>query len=183
MNVASCSSNATGFRAERALAGALLGAAIVAACSQPPPTAADLQLPLARAAGFAAIEPRFAMTDDPAAGAPARALEQMRHARVTSAAEALYRSAPPGTGAIKLRIELFVDEAAAQANWQTRHRPEALAMTTAFDAGDAAWMYREEMAGMRVGRAIFEFRVKGGARGLPELVRAQADFARSRLGR
>lgn len=185
MNATSCDSRRAGSRTERALALALV-AVLAAACSRPAPlTAADLQLPLARAPGFTAIEPRFAITDrgDAQGAAPDKALEQMRRARVTSATEVLYRVAPPGSGAIKVRIELFVDEPAAQANWKTRHRPEALAMTTALDAGDAAWVYRDQMAGLRVGRAIFEFRGRGGAAGVADFARAHAEHAKRALAR
>jgi hypothetical protein len=150
----------------------------IAACSRPPLTAADLRLPDG-SAGFAVVEARYVLTDD--GRTTDRAIELMRRAKIASAAEYFYQPAPPAAGSIKVRVELFVDDPAAQANWKTRHRPEALAMTRPFDAGDTAWIYRDQMAGVRVGRAIFEFRAKGAVAGFVPFCRAYAQFAQKAL--
>lgn len=157
----------------------------LAACSRAPLTAGQLQLPLASAIGFSDIETRFVVSDDSEANraaAGAKVLDQLARARIRSAAEYLYVADAPSAGRVKVRVELFVDEAAAQANWATRHRPEALAMTRPFEAGDQGWIYSDQMAGVRVGRVILEFRVRGKPPALPAFAKAYADFARRALG-
>ena len=59
----------------------------------------------------------------------------------------------------------------------------ALAMTTPFAAGDEGWIYRDQMAGVRVGAVIVEIRAADGAQGLPEFTRSYADFVRETLQR
>jgi len=187
MNVASWPSNSCGFRPERTrtlrLPWALLLACAIGACSRPPLTAESLRLPIERAAGFSEVETRLIVGDDAAhrAAAGEKTLEQMRRANISSAAEYLYLAGTPSSGRIKVRVELFVDEPAAQANWKTRHRPEALAMTQPFNAGDEGWIYSDQMAGVRVGRSILEFRAKGKVPGLAAFARTYADYARVTL--
>lgn len=139
-------------------------------------------MPVGRAPAYDSVETRFVVTRGDKDSAMDRALEQMEKAGVFSAAEYRYL-ARTGGGSIKVRVELFVDEAAARANWGKRHHPQALAMTQAFDAGDEGWIYRDQMAGVRVGRAIFEFRTKGAAPDLPGFGRSYAQFASGVLRR
>jgi hypothetical protein len=187
MSDISCDSRTSIFRRDRvagAFAALVVAGALVACSRPPPPSAESLKLPLARAAGFGEIETRFVAGDDNEAhrGAAGPAvLAQLQRAGIHSAAEYLYVGGAATPGRIKVRVELFEDEPGAQANWKTRHRPEALAMTTPFDAGDQGWIYSDQMAGVRVGRLILEFRVKGKPPPLPAFARAYAEFARQEL--
>ena len=173
MNAASSCSSAAGSRARRR-AGALLALALAGCGPQPPPTAQTLALAAGDFRGIVRIETLSYVADAaPAAGEPG----------LLSAGRYAYHLGPPHGGVLKVTVLLFSDAAATQAHWQRMHRPEALAATTPLDAGDAGWIYRDDMAATRVGRAIYEIRARGAAGQLEDFARACARKAARELGR
>lgn len=166
---------------------AILAVALLAlsACSRPQATVADLRMPETHHPGIAAVTVRALALDSDDTQSPQaqKTAELLRGAGIVGSASYRYQVAPPGTGRYKVRIEMFVDAARAQANWQTRHLPEALAMTAPFAAGDEGWIYRDQMAGLRVGAVIVEIRAADGAVDLAAFARSYAEFVRETLAR
>ncbi|HEX4895077.1 MAG TPA: hypothetical protein VFV11_01950 [Solimonas sp.] len=164
---------------------ALAAVLLLAACSRPAATVTDLRMPAEAHPGIAALSTRAEVVDGDEAALPKQAetAELLRKAGLTGSASYRYRLAPPGKGRYKVRIDLFVDEARAQENWANRHMPEALAMTQPFAVGDQGWIWRDQMAGFRIGRAIIEIRAADGAQGMPDFARRYAGYAAAALDR
>lgn len=167
------------------LATALVAVLLLAACSRPPASVADLRLPVDGHPGLAEASVRAEIIDGAAGQLPKEqeTAELLRKSGLTGTASYRYRLAPPGRGRYKVRIDLFVDEARARENWATRHMPEALAMTEPFAVGDEGWIWRDQMAGFRIGRAIIEIRAADKATGMPDFARRYAVFAQEALAR
>lgn len=160
------------------LAALLLGA-------RAPLTAEQLRLPADAFPGIREIETRGALVDDgaPLDGHPqAAALRALRARRVASAANFRYRLAPPAAGEIKVRVDVLADLPAAERDWSARHLPQAMAMTRplAGTAADAAWIFRDSMAGLRLGNVIVEIRSQDGTAELEAFARRYAGFVRDR---
>lgn len=171
MNAASSGSSAAGFRVERALLAALVMA--LAACGpRQPPTAHSIALGADEFDGIVRIE-TLSYADAPSAGQP----------QLLSAGRYAYHLGPPDGGVLKVTVLLFADRTAAQAHWERMHRAEALATTAPLDAGDSGWIYRDELAATRAGRAIYEVRARGAAGRLAEFTRACARKAARELAR
>lgn len=161
---------------------ALLG---VVACSRPPATVVDLRMPPQRHAGVAAVSTRLLAVEGDESQSPQsrNTAELLRRSGIVGSANYRYQLAAPGKGRYKVRVDMFADEARAQANWQARHMPEALAMTTPLAVGDAGWIYRDQMAGVRIGRVIIEVRAADGAQSIADFVSSYADFIRETMAR
>jgi hypothetical protein len=145
------------------------------------PTAADLQMPASAFADVAEVSTRALAVDDGREGAAPPEITALRRIGLASAAQYRYRIAGERPAQLKVRLDVFRDEAAAKAQFRGRHLPQALAMTEPFAAGDDGFLYRDQFAGFRVGPVIVEIRAaKPGGR-LPEFARSYAEFVTARL--
>lgn len=164
----------------------LLVLSLAACAPKPAASAKQLMLSAAEFPRIASIEPQMEIGDEPGSDANA---DSLRPYGVHSAARYRYHLRGPDGGVYKVHILLFADEAAAVKDWQTRHRPEALAQTQplSLDGPGDAWIYpnpeKGELAEVRVGRAVVEIKARGAATQLAAFSRAMAAHAAKRLKR
>ena len=157
--------------------------ALLPGSAQKAPTAADLQMPATAFPDVAEVSTRALAVDDGSAkeGAVPPEITVLRRTGLASSAQYRYRIGGERPGQLKVRIDVFRDEATAIAQFRGRHLPEALAMTQPFPAGDDGFIYQDQYAGFRVGPVAIEIRAEGAAGRLPDFARSYADFVVSRL--
>jgi hypothetical protein len=160
-----------------------LALALLPGSAQKAPTAADLQMPAAAFPEVTEVSTRALAVDDGSAkeGATPPEITVLRQTGLASSAQYRYRIGGERPGQLKVRIDVFRDEATATKQFRGRHMPEALAMTQPFAAGDDGFIYQDQYAGFRVGPVAIEIRAEGAAGRLPDFARSYADFVVARL--
>lgn len=149
----------------------------------PAPTAADLQLPAASFPGIAEVTTRALSVDDGSSpeGAVPPDILVLRRSGLASAAQYRYRLAGEPPGQLKVRVDVFRDEATAVAQFRGRHLPQALEMTKRLDAGDDGFIFQDQYAGFRVGPVVVEIRADGAGGRLADFARTYAGHVAARL--
>jgi hypothetical protein len=151
--------------------------------NQTAPTAADLQMPAAAFADITEVATRVLAVDDGRAkeGATPPEITALRRAGLASAAQYRYRLGGERPGQLKVRVDVFRDEATAIAQFRGRHLPQALSMMEPFPVGDDGFIYRDQYAGFRVGSVAVEIRAEGAGDRLAGFTRSYAGFVTARV--
>ncbi|HEV2854932.1 MAG TPA: hypothetical protein VHC97_19225 [Thermoanaerobaculia bacterium] len=154
-----------------------------AGTGQKAPTAAELKMPASAFADVSEVITRTLAVDDGSAkeGAVPPEITVLRRTGLASTAQYRYRVGGERPGQLKVRVDVFRDEATAIAQFRGRHLPQALAMTQPFAVGDDGFIYQDQYAGFRVGPVAVEIRAEGASGRLPEFARSYADFVLARV--
>jgi hypothetical protein len=147
------------------------------------PSAADLKMPASAFPDVAEVITRTLAVDDGNAreGATPPEITALRRTGLASTAQYRYRFGGERPGQLKVRVDVFHDEATATARFRGRHLPQALAMTQPLAVGDDGFIYQDQYAGFRVGPVTVEIRAEGAGGRLPGFAKSYADFVLARV--
>lgn len=154
-----------------------------AGTGQKAPTAADLKMPATAFPDVSEVITRTLAVDDGSAreGAAPPEITALRRTGLASTAQYRYRFGGERPGQLKVRVDVFHDEATATERFRGRHLPQALAMTQPLAVGDDGFIYQDQYAGFRVGPVTVEIRAEGAAGRLPGFAKSYADFVLARV--